>query len=84
LIVLHKVFDKYGRHEFLRKTKELPTFSFEITKIGNNIRFFLVCPDKYKNFIKNQIYAHFNNVEINEVVDYLAKIPTDKITVGNV
>ncbi len=84
LIVLHKVFDKYGRHEFSRKTKELPTFSFEITKIGNSIRFFLVCPDKYKNFIKNQIYAHFNNVEINEVWDYLAKIPTDKITVGNV
>lgn len=84
LIVLHKVFDKYGKHEFSRKTKELPTFSFEITKIGNNIRFFLVCPDKYKNFIKNQVYAHFTNVEINEVGDYLAKIPTDKITVGNV
>lgn len=84
LIVLHKVFDKYTRHEFLNKTNILPTFSFEITKIGNNIRFFLVCPDKYKNFIKNQIYAHYNNVEINEVVDYLAKIPSEKITVWNV
>lgn len=84
LIVLHKVFDKYSSKDFSRKTRDLPTFSFEITKIGNNIRFFLVCPEKYKNFVKNQIYAHFNNVEINEVWDYLAKIPADKMTVGNV
>jgi hypothetical protein len=81
LIVLHKVFDKYTPKEFTKNTIKLPTFSFEITKIGNNIKFFLVCPEKYTNFIKNQIYAHFNNVEINEVCDYLARIPADKITV---
>ncbi len=84
LIVLHKVFDKYPPKEFSKKTMQLPTFSFEITKIGNSIRFFLVCPDKYTNFIKNQIYAHFNNVEINEVSDYLARIPADKMTIWNV
>ena len=75
LRILHKAFSK-------NDTKN--SFSFEITKIGNRIRFFLICPDKYENFLKNQVYAHFNNVEIYEVRDYLANIPNDKITVGTI
>ena len=42
----------------------------------------MVVPKKYKNFITNQIYAHYNNVEISEVGDYLENIPNDKISVG--
>jgi len=60
------------------------TFSFEITKVGNRIRFFLICPEKYIAFLKNQIYAHFNNVEIAEVSDYLAGVPDDKISLGKI
>jgi len=56
-------------------------FSFEITKIGSRIRFFLVCPKKYSDFLANQIYAHYTNVEIIPVSDYLSGIPEDKITV---
>lgn len=84
LIVLHKVFDKYSLKEYKKQTENLPTFSFEITKVWNKIRFFLITPEKYKNFIKNQIFAHFNDVEIVEISDYLSKIPDDKITVWNV
>lgn len=72
LLVFHKVFNK---------TKDLNNFSFEITKIWNRIRFFVICPNEYKTFLKNQIYAHYNNVEINEVKDYLEKVPNDKIYV---
>lgn len=71
LVVLHKAFQQEKYQE---------NFSFEITKIGNRIRFFLVCPNQYKNFLKNQVYAQFNNVEIYDVKDYLANVPDEKIT----
>jgi hypothetical protein len=56
----------------------------EISKIGNKIRFFIISPVKYSKFLQNQIYAHFPNVEISEVEDYLEKIPESKIMVGEV
>ncbi|NCO31959.1 hypothetical protein GW891_04170 [bacterium] len=49
------------------KPNKQSTFSFEITKVANRIRFFIVSPKKYANFLSNQIYAHYNNVEIIEV-----------------
>ena len=78
LIILHKVFEDF-------KTKDQKNaFSFEITKIGNRIRFFVVSPKKYTNFLKNQIYAHYTNVEIIDVWDYLSKVPDDKIKIWQV
>lgn len=85
LIVLHKVFDDFEKKKIFKKEKwDQPTFSFEITKVGNKIRFFIVSPKKYSNFLSNQIYAHYNNVEIIEVWDYLENIPDDKIYVWKI
>ncbi|MDR0771576.1 MAG: hypothetical protein LBF15_00455 [Candidatus Peribacteria bacterium] len=72
MIVLQKAFEDY---------KDKRAFSFEITKVGNRIRFFIVTPKKYSSYLQNQIYAHFNSVEIIEVADYLAKIPNNKLQV---
>lgn len=77
LIVLHQVYEDYW-------SKLDKNFSFEITKVWNRIRFFVISPKKYANFLTNQIYAHYNNVEIIEVADYLEKIPNDKIQVAKV
>ena len=83
LIVLHKVFDDYEIKGLFKKSNwNQPTFSFEITKVGNRIRFFIISPEKYTNFLTNQIYAHYNDVEINIVWDYLETIPNDKIKIG--
>lgn len=82
LIVLHKIFEEFNTGKKIKEAK--PTFSFEITKIGNRIRFFIISPVKYTNFLKNQIYAHYNDVEIFEVGDYLEWIPDDKIYVSKV
>jgi len=82
LIVLHRVFDDFEKKNIFNKSdSKQPTFSFEITKIGNRIRFFIISPSKYTNFLTNQIYAHYNDVEIKEVWDYLEKIPNDKIKI---
>ncbi|MDR1987302.1 MAG: hypothetical protein LBQ24_00565 [Candidatus Peribacteria bacterium] len=70
--MLHRAFENY---------KDKEAFSFEITKVGNRIRFFIISPKKYADYLTNQIYAHYNSVEILEVSDYLAKIPDSKIQV---
>lgn len=86
LIVLHKVFDDFEKKKIFKKNKNYsqPTFSFEITKVWNRIRFFIVSPKKYSNFLSNQVYAHYNNVEIVEVWDYLESIPEDKLYVWKI
>ncbi|MDR3150680.1 MAG: hypothetical protein LBU14_03575 [Candidatus Peribacteria bacterium] len=85
MIVLHGVYEDYSKSGLFNKKIEIDKiFSFEITKIGNRIRFFVVSPKKYANFLTNQIYAHYNNVEILEVADYLEKIPINKIKVGRI
>ena len=80
---MHKILDKKPGY-FDKKEVIRPSFSFEIVKIWNRIRFFLVADKDYKNFLKNQIYAHYSNVEINEIKDYLEFIPNDKIYIGKV
>ena len=85
LIILHKVFEDYKDKNLFDKKEWIERgFSFEITKVGNRIRFFLISPQKYSNFLMNQVYAHYNNVEIIEVWDYLEKIPNEKIQVWKV
>ena len=85
LIVLHKVFDDFEKSKLFKKTKNnQPTFSFEVTKVGNRIRFFIISPSKYTNYLTNQIYAHYNDVEIIPVWDYLENIPNNKIKVWKI
>ena len=85
LIVLHKVFEDYNKKNLFNKISiNNINFSFEITKIWNRIRFFIVSPSKYANFLKNQIYAQYNDIEIYEVWDYLENIPDSKISVWKV
>ena len=80
LIILHKIIEETKKNIFQTHYKR-PVFSFEIAKIWNKIRFFIVCENELVNFVKNQIYAHYNNVEIKEVWDYLENIPNDKIII---
>lgn len=84
LIVLHKLIEKSKTGIFWKTSYLRPSFSFEITKIWNKIRFFIICENEYKNFLKNQIYAHYPNIEINETLDYFENIPNEKIIYTNV
>lgn len=81
LIVLHKIMEKKDKQFFKKQEYVRPKFAFEIAKIWNKIRFFVVCENEYKNFLKNQIYAHYSNIEIHEMWDYLENVPNDKIFV---
>ena len=76
---LHKVFDKHTKH-----LKDRSSFSFEIAKIWERIRFFITAPEPYASFVKNQIFAHYHNIEIHQVKDYLSHAPNEKIQIGAV
>lgn len=71
LNILHNTLEEKS---FLYWTKEIksPEFSFEIANIWWVIRFFFIVEEDYKDLLENQIYAHFPNVEIREVKDYLS------------
>ncbi|MDQ7009974.1 MAG: type IV secretion system DNA-binding domain-containing protein [Candidatus Gracilibacteria bacterium] len=96
LVILHEAYDDYHKGFFssflspfskgrsLKNRGVSPSFSLEITKMGNRIRFFIISPVKYTKFLQNQIYAHFPDVEINEVEDYFEKIPKNKIIIGEI
>jgi len=84
LIILHKIIEKKNNGFLKKSTYIRPTFSFEIVKIWNKIRFFLLCEKQYVNFVKNQIYAHYSDVEIIDCDDYLTKIPDELILIWKV
>ncbi len=70
LNVLHDTLEE-TKILFWTKTDKSPEFSFEIVNIKWIIRFFFITTEEYKDLIQNQIYAHFPNVEIREVKEYL-------------
>lgn len=84
LIILHRVFEDFSKTTLFKQSDKQVAFSFEITKVANRIRFFIVSPKKYANFLSNQIYAHYSNVEIVEVWDYLKSIPNSKIQIWKI
>lgn len=84
LIVLHKIMEKKDKWFWRKQEYVRPKFSFEIAKIWNKIRFFVVCENEYVTFLKNQIYAHYSSIEIHEMNDYLVNVPDDKIYVWEV
>jgi hypothetical protein len=45
-------------------------FSFEIAVLNNKISFYVVVPDKLKNFVEQQIHAQYPHAEISEETDY--------------
>lgn len=84
LIVFHKILDNKSKWYFKKNQSVAPEFSFEIVKYGNKIRFFLIVSSQYKNFLINQIYAHYPSVDITEIPDYLGNIPQNKITIAEI
>jgi hypothetical protein len=53
--------------------------SFEIVVKESKISFYIAMPDKYKNFIEQQIHAQYPYAEINEVPDYNIFYPDSHI-----
>ena len=50
-------------------------FSFEIASFGDEIHFYVRLPANYKNVIEANFYAHYPDIEIFEIEDYINKVP---------
>ncbi|MDQ1344330.1 MAG: hypothetical protein QG650_1051 [Patescibacteria group bacterium] len=48
-----------------------PVFSFEVVHTRGVIRFFFTAPETHADLLENQIYAHYPQVEISRVGEYL-------------
>jgi hypothetical protein len=70
LSALYGVYKKLSLFQFFRGTAQ-DKFSFEIANIGNEIYFYVHTLKKYQKMVEGQIYAHYPEVEISEVEDYV-------------
>jgi len=52
-------------------------YSFEISSINGQVRFFVNCQTFFKNLIESQIYGQYSNAELHEVDDYTKAITKD-------
>lgn len=52
-------------------------FSFEIVSLGGKIHFFARIPIKFRKTFETSFYAHYPELEIKEVDDYVKNVPQD-------
>ncbi len=79
LLIFHDTMEKIHTNFFWKTEYKSPQFSFEITKFKNNIKFYFIVENNLAEFVKNQIYANYNDIQINETSNFLSKIPESKI-----
>lgn len=51
-------------------------FSAEIVSFGGEIHFYMVVPDKHKNFVEAALYAQYTDIEVVETEDYIGRLPS--------
>ena len=70
--VLHGIIRRISFFDWLRGAS-VESFAFEIANTDSQIKFFAHVPIYLRNFVENQIYAQYPDVEIEEMPDYLAE-----------
>ena len=68
---LHGIQSEFSLWEKL-KGYSSDNVSFEIASVGRMIKFYLAFPEKLRNLVEGQIYAHYPDVEIEDCKDYAA------------
>jgi hypothetical protein len=70
LNILHNTVDEQRKGWLFKHQATYIPYTFEVANIGGVIRFFLGAPESHIGILKNQIYAHYPNVEIHPVEEY--------------
>lgn len=50
-------------------------FSLEMASFGGDIHFYVRTPAKHRNIVEALFYAHYQNVEVAQVPDYVERVP---------
>lgn len=69
LNILHDTLEV--KKKWFSKSFRAPEFSFEVAQSRGVIRFYFTSPESHADLLENQIYAHYPQVEISRVPDYL-------------
>ena len=80
LLIFHDSLEKIHTSFFGSSEYKSPEFSMEIAKFWNKIKFYFIVEESLAEFVKNQIYANYNDIQINETSNFLSKVPNSKIT----
>ncbi len=75
LNILHNTVDEKKKGWIFRSQAHFIPYTFEIAHVAGVLRFFIGAPDEYISFFEKQIYAHFPNVEISKVDEFLPQGP---------
>ncbi len=75
LQALHQPFKNQNYYDQIFKGKVNSWFSLEMVSTEGAIRFFIYTPKEFVKLVTTHIYSQYPNVEINEVEDYVTKIP---------
>ena len=67
---------KGGRFSFLKPHEYL---SFEIVGTSQDIRFYISCPEKLRDFVERQVYSSYPVAEVREVPEYNIFSKTGKV-----
>ncbi len=52
-----------------------PWFSLELVSLEGSVKFFIRTPSQYKTAIESGLYAHYPDIEVHEVQDYVSLAP---------
>ena len=72
---LHSIHLSYSFYEKFFQGKFVLWFSFEIVSFGGQIKFLSYLPERYRDLMEAVIYAHFPDVIIKQVEDYMRNVP---------
>ncbi len=71
-IQLHQLFDNWSSQEKFLEGRLVFWVSLEIVSLGGKISFVLRVPTKQKDLVEASFYANYQDIEINEIEDYLS------------
>lgn len=69
---LHQLFDNWSAQEKYIEGKVMFSLSLEIVSLGGKISFIVRLPKKQRDLVESSFYANYQNIEINEIQDYLS------------
>lgn len=73
--VLHGTYATFNFRQTWVEGMKNDWFSFEIVSFGGDIHFYIRASNDNRALVESQLYAHFPEIEIQEVEDWIKKIP---------
>lgn len=75
LVGFHGAHSDLGWFDYWFKGESQDSYSLELMGTNGELRFYIRCIDKKRNFVESRIFAQYPDAEIHEVPDYMDDLP---------